>query len=142
MNALQNNFNLIWQDIANLVPRLVAALIVLFACIWVGRFLGRVTVRLLSEKSEAKVYVRFLQQLATWFLGLLGLILALNILGLGNIAMSLLAGGGMAAVVFGFAFREIGENFIAGFFLTFSRAFEVGDIIESESLVGEVKTLS
>ena len=141
MDALQNNFNNAWQDVANLAPRLVAALIVLFVCIWIGRLLGRVTARLLAEKREAKVYVRFLQQLATWLLGLLGLILALNILGLGNIAMSLLAGGGMAAVVFGFAFREIGENFLAGFFLTFSRAFEVGDVIESESLVGEVKNI-
>ena len=141
MDALQNNFNHAWQDVANLAPRLAAALIVLFVCIWIGRLLGHVTARLLAEKSETKVYVRFLQQLATWLLGLLGLILALNILGLGNIAMSLLAGGGMAAVVFGFAFREIGENFLAGFFLTFSRAFEVGDVIESESLVGEVKNI-
>jgi len=141
MDALQNNFNNAWQDVANLAPRLAAALIVLFVCIWIGRILGHVTARLLAEKREAKVYVRFLQQLATWLLGLLGLILALNILGLGNIAMSLLAGGGMAAVVFGFAFREIGENFLAGFFLTFSRAFEVGDVIESESLVGEVKNI-
>ena len=141
MDALQNNFNLAWQDIANLVPRIVAALIVLLACIWIGRLLGRVTARLLADKNQAKVYVRFLQQLATWLLGLLGLVLALNILGLGNLAMSLVAGGGMAAVVFGFAFREIGENFLAGFFLTFSRSFEVGDVIESEALVGEVKTI-
>lgn len=141
MDALQNNFNIVWQDVANLAPRIVAALIVLFVCIWIGRLLGRLTARLLAKKNEAKVYMRFLQQLATWLLGLLGLILALNILGLGNIAMSLLAGGGMAAVVFGFAFREIGENFLAGFFLTFSRAFEVGDVIESESLVGEVKNI-
>ena len=141
METLQSNFNIVWQEIANLTPRIVTALVVLFLCIWIGRFLGRMTARLLADKSAAKVYVRFLQQLTTWLLGLLGLILALNILGLGSLAMSLMAGGGMAAVVFGFAFREIGENFIAGFFLTFSRSFEVGDIIESESLVGEVKNI-
>ncbi len=141
MGTLQNTFSIAWQEVANLTPRIVAALTVLFVCIWVGRLLGRLTARLLAEKSATKVYVRFLQQLATWLLGLLGLALALNILGLGNIAMSLLAGGGMAAVVFGFAFREIGENFIAGFFLTFSRSFEVGDIIESENLVGVVKNI-
>ncbi len=136
-----NNLVSAWQKIADLTPRIVMALIVLFLCIWIGRLLGRMTARLLSERSEAKVYLRFLQQLTTWLLGLLGLILALNVLGLGNIAMSLMAGGGMAAVVFGFAFREIGENFIAGFFLTFSRSFEVGDVIESESLTGEVKNI-
>lgn len=138
---MENNFVSAWQEIANLTPRIVIAFIVLFICLWIGRLLGRMTARFLSERSEAKVYLRFLQQLSVWLLGILGLILALNILGLGNIAMSLLAGGGMAAVVFGFAFREIGENFIAGFFLTFSRSFEVGDVIESESLVGEVKNI-
>ncbi len=138
---MENNFVSVWQEIANLVPRIFMASIVLFICIWMGRFLGRMIVKVLSDRSEAKVYMRFIQQLTTWLAGLLGLIFALNILGLGNIAMSLLAGGGMAAVVFGFAFREIGENFIAGFFLTFSRSFDVGDIIESESLVGEVKNI-
>lgn len=138
---MENSFVSAWQAIADLTPRIVTAIVVLFICFWIGRILGQVAARLLAEKSEAKVFVRFLQQLITWILALLGLILALNILGLGNIAISLMAGGGMAAAVFGFAFREIGENFIAGFFLAFSRSFEVGDVIESESLVGEVKNI-
>ena len=141
MGSFRTSFISVWQEIANLTPRIIAACIALALCIWAGRVLGRVIARVLSEEKEAKVYVRFVQQLATWLLGLLGLILALNILGLGSVAMSLMAGGGMAAIVFGFAFREIGENFIAGFFLTFSRSFEVGDVIESESLVGEVKNI-
>jgi small-conductance mechanosensitive channel len=138
---MENNFSSTWHLVANFTPRIVAAVAVLGLCLWGGRTLGRMTVRVLAEKNATKVYVRFVQQLATWLLGLLGLILALNILGLGSVAMSLMAGGGMAAIVFGFAFREIGENFIAGFFLTFSRSFEVGDVIESESLIGEVKNI-
>lgn len=141
MGTLHKSFTFALQEIQTLTPRILAALTVLLLCIWLGRLFGRTLARLVAAREGSRVYVRFLQQLTTWLMVLLGLILALNLLGLGGIAMSLMAGGGMAAVVFGFAFREIGENFIAGFFLTFSRSFEVGDYIESEGLSGVVKNI-
>lgn len=141
LQLLSDNALLLWQDIIKLAPRLIAALVILLLAVWVGRGLGRVVSNILSRNSKSQTYHQFVKQLTTWLILLLGVILALNILGLGNVAVSLMAGGGLAAVVFGFAFREIGENFIAGFFLTFSRSFEVGDYIESEGLKGEVKTI-
>ncbi|PLX88669.1 MAG: hypothetical protein C0619_12125, partial [Desulfuromonas sp.] len=141
MESLNNSLALAWQKIQSLTPSILAALTAFLVCIWLGRLFGRTLAKVAASRESSRVYVRFLQQLATWLMVLLGLILALNILGLGNIAVSLMAGGGMAAVVFGFAFREVGENFIAGFFLTFSRSFEVGDYIESEGLNGEVKNI-
>ena len=42
-------------------------------------------------------------------------------------------------MVLGFAFREIGENFLAGFLLAFSRPFKVGDIIQSGEFKGTVR---
>lgn len=141
MESLHKSFFMAWQEVQSLAPLLLAALAVFMFCVWLGRILGRTLSRLIAAKEGTRVYLRFIQQLTTWLMVLLGLVLALNILGLGNIAMSLVAGGGMAAVVFGFAFREIGENFIAGFFLTFSRSFEVGDFIESEGLSGEIMTI-
>ena len=71
----------------------------------------------------------------------LGLVLALQILGLTAMAASLLATGGIVAIVFGFAFREIGENLLAGIFLAISRSFEVGDLIESNDLRGIVRDI-
>ena len=73
--------------------------------------------------------------------GLLGLVIGLQILGLTAVATSLLATGGLVAVVLGFAFREIGENFLAGLLLSFSRSFEVGDLIESAGHRGRVKEI-
>jgi len=43
--------------------------------------------------------------------------------------------------VLGFAFREIGENLLAGLMLGLSRSFEVGDLIESSGHTGEVKNI-
>ena len=44
-------------------------------------------------------------------------------------------------MVLGFAFREIGENLLAGIFLGVSRSFEVGDLIESSGHVGHVREI-
>jgi small-conductance mechanosensitive channel len=47
----------------------------------------------------------------------------------------------VVAIVLGFAFREIGENLLAGIFLNFSRPFEVGDLIKSGNLTGTVRAI-
>lgn len=96
---------------------------------------------LLSKSSFSKVHKNFFMHATIWLFSILGLIIALNILGLEKIVVSLLAGGGITAVVLGFAFREIGENFLAGFFLAFSRPFNIGDTIQSADFIGIVKAV-
>ncbi len=76
-----------------------------------------------------------------WAFGLVGLGMALQILGLTAVATYLLATGGLVAVVLGFAFREIGENLLAGVFLGVSRPFEVGDLVESSGQTGRVEEI-
>ena len=78
---------------------------------------------MLSKANLKPTHRNFFQSLSVWILSIIGLFVALNILGLKSLAASLLAGGGITAVVLGFAFRDIGENFLAGFFLAFSRPF-------------------
>ncbi|MDX1495582.1 MAG: mechanosensitive ion channel, partial [Longimicrobiales bacterium] len=68
-------------------------------------------------------------------------VLGLQILGLTAVATSLLATGGLLAVILGFAFREIGENLLAGLFLGVSRSFDVGDLIESSGHLGKVREI-
>ncbi|MDX2480958.1 MAG: mechanosensitive ion channel [Desulfuromusa sp.] len=140
-DILTENLIALWQDVTVLTPKILMSLFVLVLFIWIGRLLARGVAGVLLRNAKSKTIVQFVKQLTIWLISLLGVIPALNILGWGSLAVSLMAGGGLVAVVFGFAFREIGENFIAGFFLTFSRSFEVGDYIESEGLKGEVKTI-
>lgn len=69
------------------------------------------------------------------------MIIALNIVGFGGIASSLIAGAGISAIIFGFAFKDIGENFLAGIILALKRPFEIGDIIEVDGYKGNVEDL-
>jgi small-conductance mechanosensitive channel len=130
-----------WQGLVRLSPRILMAVLVLAVFIWIGRLLGRAIVHFLRRGNFKPTHRNFFRNLTAWLLGMIGLITGLNILGLRGLAASLAAGGGVTAIVIGFAFREIGENFLAGFFLAFSRPFEVGDLVQSGELQGTVRSI-
>ena len=141
MGILQELLIKEWQRFLYFTPKIISALVVLIAAVWLGRRAGKTIVLFLSKSSFSRVHKSFFQNTITWLFSILGLIIALNILGLEKIVVSLLAGGGITAVVLGFAFREIGENFLAGFFLAFSRPFSIGDTIQSAEFIGVVKAV-
>ena len=141
MDMLLKSINNVWVVSLDFMPKILAALLVLVIAIWVGRKLAKTLVALLVKTSLPDIHKGFFLNTITWLFALLGLIIALDILGLEKAAASLLAGGGITAVVFGFAFREIGENFLAGFFLAFSRPFNIGDTIQSGDFIGAVKSI-
>ena len=141
MDMLLKSINNVWVVSLDFMPKILAALLVLVIAIWVGRKLAKTLVALLVKTSLPGIHKGFFLNTITWLFALLGLIIALDILGLEKAAASLLAGGGITAVVLGFAFREIGENFLAGFFLAFSRPFNIGDTIQSGDFIGAVKSI-
>lgn len=128
-----------WQGFLVFLPRLAAALLVLAVFYFAGKAFGMLLLRLLRRASLREVQESFFRLCAIALVFFVGLVVALNILGLDQLAVSLLAGGGVTAVVLGFAFREIGENFIAGLFLAFSRPFRTGDAIRTEDVEGRVQ---
>ncbi len=127
-----------WQTFLRLLPKLMYALVVIAVFLFVGRHVGRLSGRLFALSDGLRGNQRFMQQLVTWVVSSVGLLLALSLLGLQGIAASLLATGGVVAIVAGFAFREIGENFLAGFFLSLSRPFELNDLVKTGDLTGVV----
>lgn len=120
-------------------PDYFFALVVLAIFVVAGRLIGRGVDGLLSRGRLSSTHRAFFRGLVVWIVALVGFAFALSIVGLGGIAAGLVTSGGITAIVIGFAFRGIGENLLAGFFLAFSRPFEVGDYIESEGLAGTVR---
>lgn len=139
MDEISVAFDSAFSEIASLGPQLVAAIVV-FVLLWgLGRAIGGGLNRLLGASDNAGRHSKLLVRLVELAGALVGVVLALQLLGLTAVATSLLATGGFLAVVLGFAFREIGENLLAGIFLGISRSFEVGDLVESSGHVGEVR---
>lgn len=122
--------------------RLGSAAVILLLAWGAGHLVGHAVARLLDTARRSDRYVRLSRRLMRWAGFALGLVLALQVLGLTAVASSLLATGGVAAIIFGFAFRDIGENLLAGVFLAFSRSFDVGDLIESGAHRGIVKSIN
>ena len=141
MDTLTQALDMAYAALADRGPRLLAAALVLLGVSLLGYGLGLGISRLLERTGRAGRYARVAGRLVRWVMAALGLVLALNVLGLTAVATSLLATGGLMAVILGFAFKDIGENLLAGIFLAFSRSFDVGDLIESGGLRGIVRSI-
>ena len=123
------------------LPRLTLAVLVAFFIYLLGRAAVWGTAKVLVRTSMPSTYHPFFKKLVSGLSWFLAFIAFLNLIGYTNLAASVLAGGGLTAVMLGFAFKDIGENFLAGFFLAVSRPFDMDDIIETEGITGRVKKI-
>lgn len=130
-----------WERLVRIGPRILMALLTLAVAWLIGRGLARLVGTLLQRTEMPRADRRFFQTACTWLTVLAGLVVALNLLGLQGLAASLVASGGVTAVVLGFAFRAIGENFLAGLSLVMDRSFRVGDLIRSGEFEGHVRAI-
>ena len=141
MDGILRSLSAAIDDLVELAPELITAFAVCRLCLGIGHALGNAVGRMLSRGERQPRYSRVLARGIRAGLALVGLVLGLQILGLTAVATSLLATGGLVAVILGFAFREIGENLLAGLFLGISRSFDVGDLIESSGHLGRVREI-
>lgn len=141
MDVLTGALDQMMASVMESLPEVVAALVTLTLFLVLGSLLGGAVGRIVRPGRPGGRYLKLVSRAIQAVFALVGLVLGLQILGLTAVATSLLATGGLMAVVLGFAFREIGENLLAGIFLGVSRSFEVGDLIESSGHVGKVREI-
>ncbi len=141
MEFVTESFRADWETLLRLAPRLLYAALLVAVFSLAGMWVGRLVHAALGRSPRYRTSQRFLSRLVAWGIASVGLLLAVGVLGFTGIAASMLATGGLVAIVLGFAFREIGENFLAGFFLSFSRPFELGDLVQTGDLTGTVHTI-
>ena len=130
-----------WQTFLGFSPRLIYAAVVLIIFFLFARIFSNLVGRIMHRSERLQSQERYVRRLVMWAIRVLGVLFALSVMGFKGLAASMLATGGVVAIVLGFAFREIGENLLAGIFLNFSRPFEVGDLIKSGGLTGTVRAI-
>lgn len=141
MNSILDLLQKEWHSIILYLPRVVVAIVIVFLSYILGKNFANITLIFLRRSSISNIHYAFFRIAAVSLVVFMGLVLAFNILGLERIAMSMIASGGATAIILGFAFREIGENFLAGLFLAFNRPFNIGDSIKTEEIEGQVESL-
>lgn len=130
-----------WSSFIQQVPGILTAIIIVAFGLLLAAKLTGLSKRAISRKTSDTITINFLGKLIKLTLSALVIIYALKVAGLTFIATSFFAAAGASAVIVGFAFRDIGENFLAGIILSFNRPFNENDTVLIGDIFGRVKNI-
>lgn len=131
-----------YDSFVALFPKLVMAAIAFsFLFMLANRGSGLVRTNL-TRRMDDPLLAQFLARVVKISLMLFAIMVVLNIIGLGGIAAGFFTGASVSAIIIGFAFKDIGENFLSGIILAFNRPFRVGDTVELNNIKGVVVSLN
>lgn len=123
------------------LPNAVAAI----AVVVIGWLVARVARKGASAVMERMDVVPSVRNLLATFVFIVvqlgGVIIALGILNLQSTVTSLLAGAGVIGLALGLAFQDIAQNLLAGVSMSFRRPFAIGDLIETNDVLGHVRAV-
>lgn len=125
------------EQAVSLLPLLGIAALILFAAVLLGRLLAGLEwpYRLVSGHVLLQ---NLLRQTVSAGVVILGLMAALQFLDAGAVIGTVLGAAGVLGLAFGFAFRDIVENYLSGILLAIRRPFVAKDLIEVVDTVGTV----
>lgn len=140
--GVQNSVINYWNQFVASLPRLVFAIIIFIAFYFIAKYISALIKRKFLNADHDPLFVNFLSKTSKFLLTIIGIIFAMQALGLSGVAKGLLAGAGISAFIFGFAFKDIAENFLGGLILAFNRPFSLNDTIQIREFTGHVKALN
>jgi small conductance mechanosensitive channel len=131
-----------WEKFLFLLPNILLAILLLFIFLWLASKVRNFLKNRLSSKSHDQITAHYIALMSRWVVVVIGLLLILHTLGLTAVAGGLLASAGLSALVIGFAFKDIAENFLGGLILAFNRPFELQDTVSINDMTGKVIALN
>lgn len=131
-----------WQQFLYVLPKLLIAVVLLVVAVFIANRVSALLGGRLRRRSHDPLLPDFLARLSKWAMVLMGLMIALNVLGFSGVVGSLVGAAGVSAFIVGFAFKDIAENFLAGVILAFNRPFHINDTVEIKGLIGHVEALN
>lgn len=124
------------------LPRIVLSILVIIVGVLIASSITNFYKLKILKKAEDPLMARFLAQAIKIILVIIAILLALQVAGLNDVATGILTAAGGAAIILGFAFQDIGKNFLAGIILAFNRPFNINDTIKVNDLFGKIKGLN
>lgn len=139
---INQSLNGYWQDFLQALPRIAFAILLLLITWLIAKQISRLAKAKLTTKAHDPLFGSFVANLIKYGLIICCVILFLHVLGLTGIAGGLMAGAGVSALILGFAFKDIAENFLAGIILAFDRPFRLNDTVRIGEQIGHIITLN
>ena len=130
------------NEFIEMLPGIGLGILIIVIGLLLGTWVGNIFKHRIERKAADPLMSKFLARAVKIVFILIAIMLALKAAGLGGIAAGILTAAGASAVVLGFAFKDIGENFIAGVILSFNRPFNIDETVMIGNNFGKVKELS
>ncbi|SNR13918.1 mechanosensitive ion channel family protein [Tenacibaculum jejuense] len=130
-----------WNEFLAHVPGILIAILIVIIGFLLSNLISSIFQTTISKRTKDPLITNFLGKTVKYGLIVLAIIFALNIAGLGYVATGFITAAGASAVIIGFAFKDIGENFISGVILSFNRPFDVNDTVLIGDIFGKVKMI-
>ncbi|CBW25369.1 putative transport-related inner membrane protein [Halobacteriovorax marinus SJ] len=129
-------------SLLKILPNIIVAFSVILLFILLSHLVKKISTPLLRRFFKSRTVVDLIGTSIYLTILLVGVFISLEVLHLEKTVTSLLAGAGVIGLALGFAFQEIASNFVSGIFIAFKEPYQVGDIVEIDSYLGEVKKIS
>ncbi|MEO9654229.1 mechanosensitive ion channel family protein [Marinomonas sp.] len=126
------------EETVKLIPNLVVALITLMAFVIFANMCAKLVRKLSHQVVHSPEVTSLLSSIVRVAVVAIGFFVALDFIGLQGTVTSLLAGAGILGLAIGFAFQDMTENLISGVTMSIRRPFKIGDIVDSNGVIGEV----
>ncbi len=137
----------IFEGLENTITGSIDRIILIIGILLITFFLAKIISRILQKSFNNSSSVlkvdptkyRFIKYLVTAIIYILGLSVAIYMIpSLRNLAVSLLAGAGVIAIILGFAAQQAISNIISGVFIVIFKPFRLGDRIDIGSSTGMI----
>ena len=120
-------------------PKLISAIIILIIGLWATSIITKLVKKIMKKREVEPTLVLFIGNLIFWALRILVLVTVITQLGIGT--SSFVAILGAAGLAVGLALQGSLSNFAGGVLIILLKPFKVGDVIETQGLVGTVKEI-
>ena len=132
----------LWRDIIGSLPSIAFGAIVFVLSILAALLTTRTTRRAVHHRIRIALLRTVVARAVGGLVFLLGIYAILRVMGLTQLALTVVGGTGLIGLAVGIAFRDITENFLASIFLSIQRPFEPDDLIEVAGVTGYVQQLN
>lgn len=122
-------------------PLLLVAIVIVLLASWIGGFFAT-RLHWLRIKSTNPYMDGLLRRVVRGVATLIGVLIALDLLGATSLVGAVLGSAGVVGLVVGFAFRDIAENYVSGVLLSLRRPFSPGDHVMIDTREGKIVSLS
>lgn len=139
VNKLDTFINLIIARVANFLPNLLNAIIILVVGLVIIKVFRKIITRLMTTREMDPTFLKFVLDVCTWIFRITLTIAIVDQLGFKT--TSLMALLGTIGIAVGLSLQGSLSNFAGGLLIVLFKPFRVGDYIEAQGQAGTVNSI-